>query len=45
MPLILIASERFADHMTPPGHPESPERAEVTSPQALLSWLADKDLT
>jgi acetoin utilization deacetylase AcuC-like enzyme len=29
MSLILIASERFADHMTPPGHPESPERAEV----------------
>jgi acetoin utilization deacetylase AcuC-like enzyme len=29
MPLILIASERFADHQTPPGHPESPERAEV----------------
>lgn len=29
MSLILIASERFAEHMTPPGHPESPERAEV----------------
>ena len=29
MSLILIASERFAEHQTPPGHPESPERAEV----------------
>lgn len=29
MSLILIASERFADHQTPPGHPERPERAEV----------------
>ena len=29
MPLILLSSERFAEHQTPPGHPESPERAEV----------------
>lgn len=29
MSLIVIASERFAEHLTPPGHPESPERAEV----------------
>ncbi len=29
MSLILIASERFAEHQTPPGHPESPERARV----------------
>jgi acetoin utilization deacetylase AcuC-like enzyme len=27
--MILIASERFADHQTPPGHPERSERAEV----------------
>jgi acetoin utilization deacetylase AcuC-like enzyme len=27
--LIVISSERFAEHNTPPGHPESPERAEV----------------
>jgi acetoin utilization deacetylase AcuC-like enzyme len=27
--LILVHSERFADHQTPPGHPERPERAEV----------------
>ena len=29
MSLIVISSERFAEHQTPPGHPESPERAEV----------------
>jgi len=29
MALILIASDRFADHVTPPGHPERPERAQV----------------
>ena len=29
MPLILIHSERFALHVTPPGHPERPERAEA----------------
>src|SRR5258706_14772984 len=29
MSLILISSERFAEHQTPPGHPESPERAAV----------------
>src|SRR5262245_24716715 len=31
MSLILIASDRFADHQPPPGHPERPERAEVMS--------------
>jgi acetoin utilization deacetylase AcuC-like enzyme len=29
MSLILISSERFAEHQTPPGHPERPARAEV----------------
>ena len=29
MPLTLISSRRFADHVTPAGHPERPERAEV----------------
>jgi acetoin utilization deacetylase AcuC-like enzyme len=29
MSLLLVASERFVEHQTPPGHPESPERAEV----------------
>jgi acetoin utilization deacetylase AcuC-like enzyme len=27
--LVLISSARFADHLTPPGHPERVERAEV----------------
>jgi acetoin utilization deacetylase AcuC-like enzyme len=27
--LILIHTERFAEHQTPPGHPERPERADV----------------
>ena len=31
MAVILISSERFAEHQTPPGHPERPERAEVMS--------------
>ena len=29
MPLTLISSTRFADHVTPAGHPERPERAGV----------------
>ena len=29
MPVILIHSDRFAEHQTPPGHPERSERAEV----------------
>jgi acetoin utilization deacetylase AcuC-like enzyme len=29
MSLTVISSERFADHQTPPGHPERVERAEV----------------
>jgi acetoin utilization deacetylase AcuC-like enzyme len=27
--MLLLSSPRFADHVTPPGHPERPERAEV----------------
>ena len=29
MALVLVSSKRFADHLTPVGHPERPERAEV----------------
>ena len=29
MPLTLVTSSRFADHVTPAGHPERPERAQV----------------
>ena len=31
MSLVLISSRRFVDHVTPVGHPERPERAEVLS--------------
>jgi len=27
--MLIVSSERFADHLTPPGHPESPERNAV----------------
>ena len=30
-PSIIFSSERFSHHLTPPGHPERPERAEVLS--------------
>ena len=29
MPLVLVSSPRFVDHVTPAGHPERPERAEI----------------
>lgn len=29
MPLVVVTSNRFADHLNPPGHPERAERAEV----------------
>src|SRR5262245_24076167 len=29
MSVVVFASERFAEHQTPPGHPERPERAEA----------------
>src|SRR5918995_3016883 len=36
MPLTLISSRRFADHVNPPGHPERVERADV------LDLVADR---
>jgi acetoin utilization deacetylase AcuC-like enzyme len=36
MTVVLIASERFAEHTPPPGHPERPERAEVMDAIASL---------
>jgi acetoin utilization deacetylase AcuC-like enzyme len=35
----LLSSERFADHLTPPGHPERPERADVLR-RIALAWGA-----
>jgi acetoin utilization deacetylase AcuC-like enzyme len=31
MAFVIVSSDDFADHLTPPGHPESPERAEILS--------------
>jgi len=40
MSVVLIHSERFAEHQTPPGHPERPERAEVMD--AVAARWAEK---
>jgi acetoin utilization deacetylase AcuC-like enzyme len=37
--VILFTSRRFAEHTTPPGHPESPERADVFD-QVADAWRA-----
>jgi acetoin utilization deacetylase AcuC-like enzyme len=39
VPLTLVASHRFAEHQTPPGHPERPERAQVMDAVAAR-WRA-----
>ena len=39
MPLILVSSTRFAEHQTPPGHPERAERAQVMDAVAS-KWRA-----
>ena len=38
--MLLLTSERFAHHLTPPGHPERPERAEALRRVALAWALA-----
>jgi acetoin utilization deacetylase AcuC-like enzyme len=35
MSLVLVTADLFADHVTPPGHPERPERAEAMQAVAL----------
>jgi acetoin utilization deacetylase AcuC-like enzyme len=37
--MIIFSSERFAHHLTPPGHPERPERAE-TLRRVGLQWAS-----
>ena len=37
MPLTIFTSDRFADHLTPPGHPERVERAEVMQ-HVVAQW-------
>jgi acetoin utilization deacetylase AcuC-like enzyme len=40
MSLVLVTADLFADHLTPPGHPERPERAEAM--QVVSSrWAAN----
>jgi acetoin utilization deacetylase AcuC-like enzyme len=36
MALVLVTSDRFADHLTPVGHPERAERAEVMQAVAMI---------
>jgi acetoin utilization deacetylase AcuC-like enzyme len=39
--MLIVSSERFADHITPPGHPESPERnAALETAAATIKKLA-----
>jgi acetoin utilization deacetylase AcuC-like enzyme len=44
VPLTLVTSDRFADHLTPPGHPERVERAEVMQVVASEFRLAGGDV-
>jgi acetoin utilization deacetylase AcuC-like enzyme len=37
MPLVVVTSDRFADHLTPVGHPERAERAEVMQ-AVTMKW-------
>ena len=37
MPLLVVSAERFAHHLTPPGHPERVERAQVLR-GAAIAW-------
>ena len=39
--MLVVSSPRFADHLTPPGHPESPERADVL--EAIAARRAGKE--
>jgi len=37
--MIIFSSDRFGHHLTPPGHPERPERAEVLQ-RVASRWAA-----
>ena len=45
MALLLVNSKRFADHVTPPGHPERPARAEAMEIVAARWARADGTVT
>ena len=40
VPLVLVTSDRFGDHLTPPGHPECVARATVMT-AAAAAWAAE----
>jgi acetoin utilization deacetylase AcuC-like enzyme len=42
MPLTVVTSDRFADHLTPPGHPERVERAEAMQVVAARARVAGR---
>ena len=37
--MILLSSDRFSHHLTPPGHPERPERADALR-RVARAWAA-----
>ena len=43
MAVTLVASRRFVDHETPPGHPDSPARAEAMGARVAGSVSAKTD--
>jgi acetoin utilization deacetylase AcuC-like enzyme len=45
MPLTVISSERFADHQTPPGHPERVERAAIMNAVAAQARARGYEVT
>jgi acetoin utilization deacetylase AcuC-like enzyme len=44
MPLVIVTSDRFADHVTPPGHPERIERAEAMQVVADRARAAGREI-
>jgi acetoin utilization deacetylase AcuC-like enzyme len=43
--MLVISSSRFGDHVTPPGHPESPERADVLEAVAARARARGEEVT
>ena len=43
--MLVVSSPRFADHLTPPGHPESPERADVLEAVAARAKARGEEVT
>ena len=43
--MLVVSSPRFADHLTPPGHPECPERADVLEAVASRAKARGEEVT